>query len=196
MIHFYLIASLLFTQIDSTQNDYAYYQIISDNNLFRPLGWTKPDPTPRFELIGTIVGKDFARAYVSRIGRNRLLVVSVGDNIGSDIVSEIKTEKVTMKSGKTYVGNGLSFLSTKTDKRKRNVARSQQTSNDTVRSTRQGQRRSTESTERMQRGSRGQRGRWQEQIEKFQQATPEEQSRMIEQFRNRRRGNSSDRERN
>ena len=196
MIHFYLIASLLFTQIDSTQNDYAYYQIISNNNLFRPLGWTKPDPTPRFELIGTIVGKDFARAYVSRIGRNRLLVVSVGDNIGSDIVSEIKTEKVTMKSGKTYVGNGLSFLSTKTDKRKRNVARSQQTSNDTVRSTRQGQRRSTESTERMQRGSRGQRGRWQEQIEKFQQATPEEQSRMIEQFRNRRRGNSSDRERN
>ena len=196
MIHFYLIASLLFTQIDSTQNDYAYYQIISDNNLFRPLGWTKPNPTPRFELIGTIVGKDFARAYVSRIGRNRLLVVSVGDNIGSDIISEIKTEKVTMKSGKTYVGNGLSFLSTKTDKRKRNVARSQQTSNDTVRSARQGQRRSTESTERMQRGSRGQRGRWQEQIEKFQQATPEEQSRMIEQFRNRRRGNSSDRERN
>ena len=196
MIHFYLIASLLFTQIDSTQNDYAYYQIISNNNLFRPLGWTKPDPTPRFELIGTIVGKDFARAYVSRIGRNRLLVVSVGDNIGSDIISEIKTEKVTMKSGKTYVGNGLSFLSTKTDKRKRNVARSQQTSNDTVRSARQGQRRSTESTERMQRGSRGQRGRWQEQIEKFQNATPEEQSRMIEQFRNRRRGNSSDRERN
>ena len=196
MIHFYLIASLLFTQIDSTQNDYAYYQIISNNNLFRPLGWTKPDPTPRFELIGTIVGKDFARAYVSRIGRNRLLVVSVGDNIGSDIISEIKTEKVTMKSGKTYVGNGLSFLSTKTDKRKRNVARSQQTSNDTVRSARQGQRRSTESTERMQRGSRGQRGGWQEQIEKFQNATPEEQSRMIEQFRNRRRGNSSDRERN
>ena len=196
MIQVWLIASLLFTQIDSTQNDYAYYQIISNNNLFRPLGWTKPDPTPRFELIGTIVGKDFARAYVSRIGRNRLLVVSVGDNIGSDIISEIKTEKVTMKSGKTYVGNGLSFLSTKTDKRKRNVARSQQTSNDTVRSARQGQRRSTESTERMQRGSRGQRGRWQEQIEKFQNATPEEQSRMIEQFRNRRRGNSSDRERN
>ena len=196
MIHFYLIASLLFTQIDSTQNDYAYYQIISDNNLFRPLGWTRPDPRPKFELIGTIVGKDFARAYVSRIGRNRLLVVSVGDNIGSDIISEIKTEKVTMKSGKTYVGNGLSFLSTKTDKRKRNVARSQQTSNDTVRSARQGQRRSTESTERVQRGSRGQRGRWQEQIEKFQKATPEEQSRMIEQFRNRRRGNSSDRERN
>ena len=87
MIQIYLIASLLFTQIDSTQNDYAYYQVITDNNLFRPLGWTKPDPTPRFELIGTIVGKDFARAYVSRIGRNRLLVVSVGDNIGSDIIS-------------------------------------------------------------------------------------------------------------
>ena len=194
MIQVILIVSFLFGQ--PYGDGYSYYNIISENNLFRPLGWTKPDPTPRFELIGRIVGKDFARAYVSRIGRNRLLVVSVGDNIGSDIISEIKTEKVTMKSGKTYVGNGLSFLSTKTDKRKRNVARSQQTSNDTVRSARQGQRRSTESTERVQRGSRGQRGRWQEQIEKFQKATPEEQSRMIEQFRNRRRGNSSDRERN
>ena len=189
MIHFYLIASLLFTQIDSTQNDYAYYQVISSNNLFRPLGWTKPDPTPRFELIGTIVGKNFARAYVNRIGRNRLLVVSVDDNIGSDIVTEITTEKVTMKSGKTYVGNGLSFLSTKTDKRKRNVARSQQTSNDTVRSTRQGQRRSTESTERVQGGSRGQGwGQWEGQIQRFQNASPEERSRMIEQFRSMRGG--------
>ena len=190
MIQICLIASLLFTQIDSTQNDYAYYQIFSDNNLFRPLGWTKPDPTPRFELIGTIVGKDFARGYVKRIGRNRLLVVSVDDNIGNDVVDKITNEKVMMKSGKTYVGNGLSFLSTRTDKRKRNVARSQQTSSDTTGSARQSQRRTVERTERVQGRSRGQgRAQWQEQIEKFQKSSPEEQSRMIEQFRNRRRGN-------
>ena len=190
MIQICLIASLLFTQIDSTQNDYAYYQIITNNNLFRPLGWTKPDPTPRFELIGTIVGKDFARAYVNRIGRNRLLVVSVDDNIGNDVVDKITNEKVMMKSGKTYVGNGLSFLSTRTDKRKRNVARSQQTSSDTTGSARSSQRRTVERTERVQGRSRGQgRAQWQEQIEKFQKSSPEEQSRMIEQFRNRRRGN-------
>ena len=184
MIQMWLIASLLFTQIDSTQNDFAYYQVISDNNLFRPLGWTRPDPTPRFELIGTIVGKDFARAYVNRIGRNRLLVVSVDDNIGSDIVSEITTEKVTMKSGKTYVGNGLSFLSTRTDKRKRNVARSQQTSSDTTGSTRPSQRRTVERTERVQGRSRGQgRAQWEGQVQRFQNATPSERSRMIEQFR-------------
>ena len=186
MIQICLIASLLFGQIDSTQNDFAYYQVITDNNLFRPLGWTKPDPTPRFELIGTIVGKDFARAYVNRIGRNRLLVVSVDDNIGSDVVSEITIEKVTMKSGKTYVGNGLSFLSTRTDKRKRNVARSQQTSSDTTGSARQSQRRTVERTERVQGRSRGQgRGQWEGQIQRFQNASPEERSRMIEQFRSR-----------
>lgn len=186
MIQICLIASLLFGQIDSTQNDFAYYQVITDNNLFRPLGWTKPDPTPRFELIGTIVGKDFARAYVNRIGRNRLLVVSVDDNIGSDVVSEITIEKVTMKSGKTYVGNGLSFLSAGTNKRKRTVARSQQTSDDTTGTARQGQRGTTQGTERVQGRSRGQgRGQWEGQIQRFQNANPEERSRMIEQFRSR-----------
>ena len=186
MIQICLIASLLFGQIDSTQNDFAYYQVITDNNLFRPLGWTKPDPTPRFELIGTIVGKDFARAYVKRIGRNRLLVVSVDDNLGSDIVSEITTEKVTMKSGKSYVGNGLSFLSAGTNKRKRTVARSQQTSDDTTGTARQGQRGTTQGTERVQGRSRGQgRGQWEGQIQRFQNASPEERSRMIEQFRSR-----------
>ncbi len=186
MIQIYLIASLLFAQIDSTQNDFAYYQVITDNNLFRPLGWTKPDPTPKFELIGTIVGEDFARAYVKNIGRNRLLVVSVDDNLGSDIVSEITTEKVTMKSGKSYVGNGLSFLSTKTNKRERTSARTQQTTDGSTGSARSSQRRSTQSTERVQGRSRGQgRGQWEGQIQRFQNASPEERSRMIEQFRSR-----------
>ena len=186
MIQIYLIASLLFAQIDSTQNDFAYYQVITDNNLFRPLGWTKPDPTPRFELIGTIVGEDFARAYVNRIGRNRLLVVSAGDSLGNDVVSAVTNEKIVMKSGKSYVGNGLSFLSTKTSQRKRNVARSQQTSNDTTGSARSSQQRSTQSTERVQGRSRGQgRGQWEGQIQRFQNASPEERSRMIEQFRSR-----------
>jgi len=181
-----IVSSLLFTQIDSTQNDFAYYQVITDNNLFRPLGWTRPDPTPKFELIGTIVGEDFARAYVSRIGRNRLLVVSVGDSLGDDVINKITNEKVVMKSGKSYVGNGLSFLSTKTNKRERTSARTQQTSNDTTGSARSSQRRSTQSTERVQGRSRGQgRGQWEGQIQRFQNASPEERSRMIEQFRSR-----------
>ena len=101
-----------------------------------------------------------------------------------------------MKSGKSYVGNGLSFLSTKTSQRKRNVARSQQTSNDSTRTARTGKSGTTRSTQRMQRGTRGQgRAQWQEQIEKFQKASPEEQSRMIEQFRNRRRGGNGARQR-
>jgi hypothetical protein len=199
MIHVYLIVSLLFAKIDSTQSDIAYYQVITDNNLFRPLGWTKPDLTPKFELIGTIVGEDFARAYVKNIGRNRLLVVSAGDSLGDDVVDKITNENVIMKSGKSYVGNGLSFLSSGSNKRKRTVARSQQTSNDTTRTTRTSKSGSTESTERVQGRSRGQeRSQWEGQVQRFQTATPEERSRMIEEFRSMRgnRGGGRGRRRN
>ena len=145
-------------------------------------------------MNATAVVKD-----VKNIGRNRLLVVSVDDNIGSDVVSEITIEKVTMKSGKTYVGNGLSFLSSGSNKRKRTVARSQQTSNDTTGTTRTSKSGSTESTERVQGRSRGQgRAQWEGQTQRFQNASPEERSRMIEQFRSMRgnRGSGRGRRRN
>ncbi|MYG08137.1 hypothetical protein F4167_16285 [Candidatus Poribacteria bacterium] len=35
-----------------------FYRTIIDNNLFRPLGWTRPVPPPAHRLLGTIVPKD------------------------------------------------------------------------------------------------------------------------------------------
>ena len=165
--------------------DISYYDVISnEGHLFMPLGWIKPDTKPRYELIGTIMGEDFARAYVRNIRRNRLLVVSVGDSVGSDVVDSISTNKVKMKSGKSYVGDGLSFLSTRSDKRKRASTGTKQTTNGSIGTSSPSKQDTARRTQRMSRGQG--RAQWQEQIEKFQKSSPEEQSRMIEQFRNRR----------
>ena len=32
-----------------------FYQVIITNNLFRPLGWSKPKSAPAFELIATVI---------------------------------------------------------------------------------------------------------------------------------------------
>ncbi len=29
----------------------AYYQVVTEKNLFRPLGWSPPDPSPRYALV-------------------------------------------------------------------------------------------------------------------------------------------------
>ena len=66
MIQVILIASLLFSQYEVNWDGYEYYRPITDNFLFRPLGWKKPDSSPKYELIATIIGKDnkYIKAYI------------------------------------------------------------------------------------------------------------------------------------
>ena len=66
MIQVILIASLLIGQFqyELNRDGYAYYNPISENNLFRPLGWKKPDSSPKYELIATIISEDYTRAYI------------------------------------------------------------------------------------------------------------------------------------
>ncbi len=33
----------------------AYYQVVTEKNLFRPLGWSPPDPSPRYALVLTAI---------------------------------------------------------------------------------------------------------------------------------------------
>ena len=54
-----------------------YYQVIITNNLFRPLGRTKPKPKPAFELIATVmrrngVHKALLRSSNSHFGTKNL----------------------------------------------------------------------------------------------------------------------------
>ncbi len=83
----------------ASQSD--FYRTIIDNNLFRPLGWTRPVPPPAYRLLGTIVPKDGktppqAIIQVSTAG-NKTHIVSIGDtlDVNSKVV-DIQSKQVTL----------------------------------------------------------------------------------------------------
>ena len=172
--------------IDINWDGYDYYRPITSNFLFRPLGWTKPDLTPKYELLGTIVGKDFARGYVRNVRNRRVRIVEIGDVLVDDIaVNEISKGKIQLDDGKEYTIESVGFL---------NAIKKQSRSKRCNVSTKSGDgKTTTEKTETTEKDSRvrqrtSRRGRtgganWQAQIERFQNASPEERQSMIEQFR-------------
>ena len=172
--------------IDINWDGYDYYRPITSNFLFRPLGWTKPDLTPKYELLGTIVGKDFARGYVRNVRNRRVRIVEIGDVLVDDIaVNEISKGKIRLDDGKEYTIESVGFL---------NATKKQSRSKRSNVSTKSGDgKTTTEKTETTEKDSRvrqrtSRRGRtgganWQAQIERFQNASPEERQSMIEQFR-------------
>ena len=117
MIHLYLIVSL-FTAVTYEINDrgYEYYSPISDNNLFRPLGWTKPNRAPRYELIATIISEDYTKAYIKEVRYGRDYFVGVGDNVGSSVVEEIHRGMVWL-DGEEIKGDTFGFINTAGRKR-------------------------------------------------------------------------------
>ena len=182
-------------------DDYQYYKIISDNNLFRPLGWTKPDRTPKYELVGTIIGKDFARAYVSEIGRNRIHIVEVGDSLPSlGDVLELGRNKILLENSVELKSSSVGFLNVTGSKRNSNRGRGKSTSTKTSTDTTTT---ATENTTRQRNRVSGRSGgtgggqQWQAQIQRFQNASPGEREQMIQQFRQTRgnRGQGSGRRR-
>lgn len=83
-----------------------YYQVIITNNLFRPLGWTKPKPLPRFELIATVMKSDGRHKALILDTRNRkVYYVAAGDELESGVtVEKIKSRRVTVnENGKLTV---------------------------------------------------------------------------------------------
>ena len=172
--------------IDINWDGYDYYRPITSNFLFRPLGWTKPDLTPRYELLGTIVGKDFARGYVRNVRNRRVRIVEIGDVLVDDVaISEISKGKIQLDDGKEYTIESVGFLNT-TKKQSRSSRSNVSTKSGDGKTTTE----KTETTEKDSgvRQSTNRRGRtgganWQVQIERFQNASPEESQSMIEQFR-------------
>ena len=183
------------TSSEMTESDEKHYSCIWDANLFRPLGWKKPDLTPRYKLLGTkVVGKDAETgtwAYMSRSNDwGVVTVIKEGVEFAGSVVTEITNRKVVMENGDVYRQSAVEFLDNPTNKRKSNSSKSQSSTNGTVRSSRRGQQESTGSTERMsRRQGRGQgNARWQEQVQRFQSASPDERSRMMDSFRRLRNG--------
>ena len=188
MLHLFLIVSL-FTAVTYEINDrgYEYYSPISDNNLFRPLGWTKPNRAPRYELIATIISEDYTKAYIKEVRYGRDYFVGVGDNVGSSVVEEIHRGMVRL-DGEEIKGDPFGFINTAGRKRANTrKGKGASTSSGTgtkvtkneIEDTRVRQR-----TRRLEGRMRGG-GQWQAQIEQFQNASPEERQKMIQEFRQR-----------
>lgn len=93
-----------------------FYRKIIENNIFRPLGWTLPPPTPVYRLLGTIItreGKD-RQAILQEIASERLYFLKVGDKVGDATVTEIHATSVKLKKARdiyTLKLGPLHFLS-------------------------------------------------------------------------------------
>lgn len=103
-------------RIDFGENA-AFYKVIIDNNLFRPLGWTPPNNEPAYSLIGTAVGADDAVSQATLLEKrsNRYHFVTIGTKLGDMTVKDIQAKQVTLdNAGKpiTLKAGELQFLTT------------------------------------------------------------------------------------
>ena len=94
----------------------AFYEVIIENNLFRPLGWTPPNNEPTYSLVGTVVGTDGAASQATLLERrsNRYHFVTIGTKLDEMTVTDIQAKQVTLdKEGEpvTLRAGGLQFLS-------------------------------------------------------------------------------------
>lgn len=95
----------------------AFYKVIIDNNLFRPLGWTLPNNEPAYSLIGTAVGVDGAASQATLLEKrsNRYHFVTIGAKLGDMTVKDIQAKQVILdNAGKpiTLKAGELQFLTT------------------------------------------------------------------------------------
>ncbi|MDE0011007.1 MAG: hypothetical protein OXU36_07665 [Candidatus Poribacteria bacterium] len=95
----------------------AFYKVIIDNNLFRPLGWTPPNNEPAYSLVGTAVDADgvIAQATLLEKRLNRYHFVTIGEKLGDITVKDIQAKQVVLeKDGKpiTLKTETLQFLTT------------------------------------------------------------------------------------
>ena len=101
-------------KLQMTGTDQAFYRVITDFNLFRPLGWRPPDKSPKYELVATKVPVNgLAKALIRERRSNRTYYVSVGDQLESAEVKKIAVNKVSLKlDGKTISlsSSGVQFL--------------------------------------------------------------------------------------
>ena len=76
-----------------------FYQVIVTNNLFRPLGWTRPVPPPAFELIATVMESNGThKALIRRTATRQVNYVAVGELVGEALVEKINRRSVTLNT--------------------------------------------------------------------------------------------------
>ena len=93
-----------------------FYRVIIENNLFRPLGWRKPNRDPEYALVATWIGTKgtVAKALVMERKSNQHYYVARGEKVGSAIVENIAANQVSLKASDDIVtlkAESMEFLS-------------------------------------------------------------------------------------
>lgn len=94
------------------QGDAAFYRVIVENNIFRPLGWKEPISAPKYALIGTIINSrgGMAKALLKENASNRTYYVTTGEKVGTATVEKIESRQVRLNiSGEILTLNAPSI---------------------------------------------------------------------------------------
>ena len=173
----------------STESGEEYYKVIVDNNLFRPLGWRPKNNKPRYALIGTWIASNgmMAKALILEQLSNQTYYVSIGEKVGEARVESIKSDQVSLLtlSGdiKMIKSKSMQFLSGGEKGRRRGGKGEKSKSGGEAREGKDGERkRSERSSDRGNWNGGGNREEWRGAVERYRNASPEEQQKMREQF--------------
>lgn len=101
-----------------------FYRVIIENNLFRPLGWQRPNRDPEYALIATWIGtqEPVAKALVMERKSSQLYYVAKGEKIGDAVVENIAANQVNLKASDNIVtlkAEAMQFLSGSSPARER-----------------------------------------------------------------------------
>ena len=93
-----------------------FYRVIIENNLFRPLGWQRPNRNPEYALVATWIGTrgTVAKALVMERKSSQLYYVARGEKVGDAIVQNIAANQVSLKASDDIVtlkAESMEFLS-------------------------------------------------------------------------------------
>ena len=187
-------------QLQIPAADQAFYKVIVDYSLFRPLGWRPPDTSPKYELIATkIPAAGEAKALIKESRSNKTYYVGIGDQLQEAKVDEIVANQVGLVlEGKpiSLSISSIQFLSTGGGKRGKRGKGEKSKDGKDEKAERKSEERSDNERRRQGRGGGG-RGRGnfdsqraQEMRARWQNASPEERQKMIEGFRQRFGGSS------
>lgn len=163
-----------------------YYQVIVENNLFRPLGWQKPNREPQYILTGTIIDSEGkkARAFIIDQSSNKYYYASVGDKIDGDMLVRIEPNQIHLdRNGETYqvgMSSNLFLGELKLGRRESGAPKGGSKSplgKATINSS------PSQASQAENRGNN--RAEFRRLRERLRNATPEERQRLIQQFRNR-----------
>ena len=75
-----------------------FYQLIIDNNLFRPLGWTPPvKDTGALELIGTVITEQRRQAVLKEKTSDLVHFVNVGETLNDYTLVQVHPKHVVLE---------------------------------------------------------------------------------------------------